>query len=114
MSLIGQLYVADDPAIALDGLIEPLTLNREGAIVIVRHAVDEENGMLDLVSKHKWRDFQIHFRRFPQGTTFALKTKWRQGTVIGATAGHTSFKQIGMRKQVGGHKSPIAVSTHPN
>ena len=43
----------DDPAIALDGLIHALALDGERSGIIVSHAVNQQDGMFDLVGKHE-------------------------------------------------------------
>src|ERR1041385_3540178 len=86
VSFVWKLDIADDPAVAFDGLVHALTLDREGAGIIVSHAVDQQNGVLDLVRLHEGRDFDVHLRGFPDGATFTLETERRKRAIVSATA----------------------------
>ena len=115
VGFIGQLHVAHDPAIPFDGLIHAFALDREGAGIVVRHAVNQQDRMLDLIRIHEWGNLQVHLRGFPQGAPLALEAERGQGAVISAATGHASPEQVAMGEQVGGHKRAITVApySHP-
>src|SRR5574337_272587 len=79
--------VAHRAAGALDRVVHPLGLNRECAGVVVRFAVDEQDGRLDLVRVQKRRNLHVDLRRFPQRPPLALQAEWGQRAVVGAAAG---------------------------
>src|SRR5207302_10534205 len=61
-------------AVSFDCLIEALALNGEGAGIIIGHAVDQQNGMLDLVRVHERRDLHVHLRGLPQRAALDRKS----------------------------------------
>src|SRR5579864_2364528 len=54
VSFIWKLHVTHDAAVAFNRLIHALALNGESAGIIVGHAVDQQDGMLDLIGLHEW------------------------------------------------------------
>src|SRR5579864_6504023 len=112
VSFIRQLHVTHDAAVAFNRLIHALALDRKSARVIVCHAVDQQDRVLDLVGLHKGRDLYVHFRGFPDCPAFALEAKGCQSPVISSTAGDSGPEQIRMRQQIGSHKSAVTVSAH--
>src|SRR5205085_5460262 len=100
--------------VALDGLIHAFTLDREGPRVIVCHAVNQQNRMLDIVSEHKGRDIHIHLASLPERTALALEAKRGQGSIVSSATRHTGAEQVRMGQQVSGHESAITVPAYPD
>src|SRR5579863_8305017 len=68
--------VAHVSAIAFDGAIESLRLNRKCSRIAVRLSVDEQDWRLDLVRKHEWRHLYVEVGRLPNCPPLILKFKW--------------------------------------
>src|ERR1700694_870440 len=85
---IRELNVSHDSAVALYCLIEPFALNRKGPGIVVGHAMDQQNGMLDLVRMHERRDFDVHLRSLPQRAALTLESEGSQCPVVGSATGH--------------------------
>src|ERR1700682_1036703 len=114
VTLIGQLDVPDYPSISLDRFIHSFTLNREGAWIIVSHAVNEKKGPPEFVRVHKRRQFHVHIWGLPEGPALILKSKRDKCTIECAIEGHSGAEQIRMYEEIGGHKCTITVPRHAN
>ena len=110
--LIRKEYQPHCTAVAANRFIHALGLDRERSGVVISLAMDQQNGSLDFVSKHKWRHTQISILRFPERTPLALESERSQRTVISATLGDTGAEQVAMGQQIRGHERAVAVTAH--
>src|SRR5688572_14099806 len=77
--LVRQDDVADVSAGPLDRVEKPLALHGEGAWIVVRLAVDQEEWLLDSVGIHEGRKLRVDVPRFPKRSPLTLESKRRQG-----------------------------------
>src|ERR1017187_9256030 len=108
----GEEDQARDAAVAADGLVHALRLDRERATVVVRFAVDEEDRRLDLVGVHKRRHLQVDIGRLPQGPPLALKSERCECAVGRAALGDAGLEQVAVRQQSVGHEGAVAVAAY--
>ena len=112
MRLMRQHHQPRLATIALNGLVHALGLNRESAHVVVLLAVDQEQGLVDLVGRQEGRQLEVALRCFPDVAALALEAKGREGAVVRTTACDTRAEQIAMRQEIGRHERPVAVAAH--
>ena len=109
MGLEREDDVADIGAVALQGSVEPLGLDREGAGVVVRLAVDQQDRLIDPVGEGEGRHLRIGVAGLPVGALLGLEAERGQGAVVGARTGDAGAEQVSVGQQVGGHEGPVAV-----
>ena len=94
VTLMGEHDQTGGGTVALDGMVKTPGLDGESAGVVVRFAVNQEDGFIDLVRVHKGRQFEVNLRDLPEGSAFALEAKGREAAVVGPAAGNARGKQI--------------------
>ena len=109
VAFVGQHDKASRRSVALEGMIEPPGLDGEGSGIVVGFTVDKEDGLVDFVGVHKWRDSKVDFRSLPEGAAFALESERSQRSVVGAAPSHPGSKEIAVGQKVGRHEGSITV-----
>ena len=71
--LVRERHVAHRRAVALERHVEPLGLDREGARVVVRLAVDQEDRLVDLVGVEERRHLAVDLGNLPERARLAWK-----------------------------------------
>ena len=97
---------------SFQGMIEPLGLNGESTGVVVRFAVDEQDGFVDLVGVHERRDLEVDLRSLPESSPFALEAEGGQSPVVGTAPGDSGCQEVAVGEQVGCHEGAVAVAAH--
>src|ERR1039457_6405077 len=106
--LIRKEYQPHCTAVPANRFIHALGLYGERSGVVISLAMDQQNGSLDFVRKHKRRHAQISILRFPERTPLALESERSQRAIIGSTFGDTCAEQVAMRQQIRGHERAVA------
>lgn len=89
VAFMGKHDHTDRGSKTLQRMKEPLGLDGECAGVVVIFAVDEKDGLVDLVGVHERRDLEIEVRSFPESPTLALESEGCQCPVVSAASGDT-------------------------
>ena len=110
--LVRQGDVADRGAVALERHVEAFRLNRERAAVVIRLAVNQQDGLVDLVRVIERRHRGVDVRHLPERALLVLESERGQGAVVGAAARQAGAEDVGMRQQVGRHEPAVAVTAH--
>src|SRR5579883_1156327 len=110
VGFIRKKYQPDRSSIAANGLIHAIALDRESAGIVVGGAVNQQDGVLDLIGEEKRRHVFIGLLRFPEAAPLALKSEGRQSSIIRARFGDAGAEEIAMRQKVRGHERAIAVA----
>ncbi len=111
MRFVGQHHQPRGTAQPLHRGEHALALDRERAGVVVVHAMDEEDRVLDLVGVVERRHLLVDVLRLPVVALFGLEAERGQRAVVGAAARDAGLEQAGMREQVGGHERTVGVAT---
>ncbi len=98
------------PPLTADSGEKPFRLDRERALIVVGFAVDQQDGLVDLVGVEERRNIGVDLGRLPEIANFVLKPERRERAVISAAAGDAGTEQIGVRQQIRRHERAVAVT----
>ena len=84
VAFIGQHDQSGGAACAFDSGEHSFRLLWERAGVVVLCPVNEQDRLIDQISRHERRELVICFRRVPENAPFRLETERRERPVIGA------------------------------
>ena len=109
-----QHDITNRRSVALERGVEALGLDREGARIVIRLAVDQQDGLIDLIGIGEGRHLRIGVAGLPVGALFGLEAERGQGPVVGPRARDAGPEQVRVRQQIGRHEGAIAVAADGN
>src|SRR5690606_37344271 len=101
VAFVRQADIPYRAAVSLDGIEQPLAVERERAGMVVGVPRDQRQGFLDLVAVIKGIHLVIKSGRFPLCAFLFRKAEGRRGALVRPASGEAGVKQAEMRKEVG-------------